>query len=84
MRCLVPALVLLFSITLMPPSAASGNRTMAQVISVYDGDTCKVKAMVWPGFTWKGNIRVEGVDTPELKGKCDQERILAIMARFRT
>lgn len=68
----IPVLILLlFTILIHPSTAASGNRTMAQVISVYDGDTCKVKAMVWPGFTWKGNIRVEGVDTPELKGKCD-------------
>ena len=54
---------------------------MAEVISAYDGDTFKAVAMVWPGFIWKGNVRVEGVDTPEIKGKCDLERKLAINAR---
>ncbi len=78
----VPVLILLlFTILAHPSTAASISRTMAQVISVYDGDTFKVEAMVWPGFIWKGNIRVEGVDTPEIKGKCNQERKLAIMAR---
>ncbi len=72
---------LLFTILAHPSTAASKTRTMAQVISVYDGDTFKVEVMVWPGFIWKGNIRVEGVDTPEIKGKCDQERSLAIKAR---
>ena len=38
----------------------------ATVVSVYDGDTIKVKAEHWPGHTWTGNVRVLGVDTPEL------------------
>ena len=74
-------IVLLFSILAHPSAAASDTRTIAQVISVYDGDTFKAEAMIWPGLIWKGNIRVEGVDTPEIRGKCDQERSLAIQAR---
>ena len=77
---LASALVLLIIISLQV-SATAGNRIMAEVISVYDGDTFKAEAMVWPGFTWRGNIRVGGVDTPEIRGKCDLERKLAINAR---
>lgn len=52
---------------------------MAQVISVYDGNTFKAEAMIWPDLVWKGNITGwEGVVYPEIKGKCGQERSLAL------
>ena len=42
----------------------------ATVTSVYDGDTLKVSATIWPGITWAGSVRVLGIDTPEIRGKC--------------
>ncbi|MCY4489224.1 MAG: thermonuclease family protein [Deltaproteobacteria bacterium] len=60
---------------------AAGIQTPARVLSVYDGDTVKVEADMWPGLTWKGSVRVEGVDTPELRGKCDGEKRKARAAR---
>ena len=53
----------------------------ATVTSVYDGDTIKVEAAVWPGITWTGSVRVLGVDTPELRAKCPEEKAAAILAR---
>ena len=53
----------------------------AQVISVYDGDTITVEADVWPGMTWSGSVRVDGVDTPEIRGRCEKEIRMAIAAR---
>ena len=53
----------------------------ATVVSVYDGDTIKVQAEVWPGITWAGSVRVLGVDTPELRAKCPEEKAAAILAR---
>ena len=53
----------------------------ATVTSVYDGDTVKVQAEHWPGHTWTGGVRVEGVDTPEIRGKCPEEKIAAFAAR---
>ena len=53
----------------------------APVVSVYDGDTFTVEVAVWPGFRWKGSVRVDGVDTPELRGKCEEEKRLAKAAR---
>ena len=53
----------------------------ATVTSVYDGDTIKVEAEVWPGITWTGSVRVLGVDTPELTGKCPEEKAAAVAAR---
>ena len=53
----------------------------ATVTSVYDGDTVKVQAEHWPGHTWTGSVRVLGIDTPEIRGKCPEEKIAAIAAR---
>ena len=68
------------------PSAVSGAgavgiQTPARVLSVYDGDTVKVEAAMWPGLTWTGSVRVEGVDTPEIRGKCEGEKRKAVAAR---
>ncbi len=64
-----------------PAPDAAGIQTPARVLSVYDGDTVKVEAAMWPGLTWTGSVRVRGVDTPELRGKCDGEKRKAVAAR---
>ncbi len=66
-----------------PAPEGAGLQTPARVLSVTDGDTVKVKAHMWPGLTWKGSVRVEGVDTPELGGraKCETEKRKAEAAR---
>ncbi len=53
----------------------------ARVVSVYDGDTLTVDAAPWPGLTARTKVRVAGVDTPEIRGKCQAEKDLAIRAR---
>ena len=60
---------------------ASEQRVPATVLSVYDGDTITVEARIWPGLTWRGGVRVRGVDTPEIRGKCAAEKAAAIAAR---
>lgn len=52
---------------------------MAEVIPVYDGNTFKARARIWPGFTWRGNIRTDDVDTPVIK--VHVERKLAASAK---
>ncbi len=48
----------------------------------YDGDTCTVSL---PGvhrlFGDHISVRIAGIDTPEIKGKCEQEKALAATAR---
>ncbi len=39
------------------------------VISVYDGDTLTVDASPWPGLTVRTSVRIDGVDTPEIRGE---------------
>ena len=58
-----------------------GIEVPARVVSVYDGDTVRVEATMWPGLTWNGSVRVRGVDTPELRGKCAVEKVWAQAAR---
>ncbi len=53
----------------------------AKVVKVYDGDTFTVEAYPWPGLEAKASVRVNGVDTPEIRGKCDAEKQKAIEAR---
>ena len=48
----------------------------------YDGDTCTVSLPgVHPLFGERIDVRIAGVDTPEIKGKCAREKELAIQAR---
>jgi endonuclease YncB( thermonuclease family) len=63
-----------------PPRVMSGP-VVADVLSVYDGDTLTVLAYPWPGINTHVSVRLLGVDTPEIRGKCDLERTLAQQAR---
>ena len=59
-----------------------GTVTVSKVISVYDGDTFRVNIDSLPPIIGKNiAIRVNGVDTPELRGKCQYEKNLALEAR---
>ncbi len=53
----------------------------ATVLKVLDGDTFLADAMVWPGHTIRINIRIRGIDAPEMKSRCDAERVAAQKAR---
>lgn len=53
----------------------------AEVLRVLDGDTIAVRAHVWPGHIVEVTVRLAGIDTPELRGKCEAERALAREAR---
>ncbi len=59
------------------------------IVSCYDADTCRVNL---PRSAFNDNwayelfghnipIRVEGIDTPEIRGKCQKEKDLAYEAR---
>ena len=55
---------------------------ISKVISIYDGDTLRVNIDSFPDIIGKNiRIRLKGIDAPEIKGKCQKEIDLAIMAR---
>jgi endonuclease YncB( thermonuclease family) len=53
----------------------------ARVLSVIDGDTLDVVARVWLGQDVRIRVRIEGVDAPEIRGRCPGEKALAIAAK---
>ncbi|WP_317928615.1 thermonuclease family protein [Halioxenophilus sp. WMMB6] len=59
-----------------------GHVTVDQVVGVYDGDTITVTVENWPSVIGDAiGVRVAGVDTPEIRGKCASEKALARSAR---
>lgn len=61
----------------------SANVYRASVVKVTDGDTIRARVSIWPQQTVDTAIRVRDLDTPELKGKCENERGMARMAKAR-
>lgn len=53
----------------------------ARVLDVLDGDTFLADAEIWPGQTLRVNIRIRGIDAPEMKSRCQAERDAALRAR---
>ncbi len=53
----------------------------AVVLDVLDGDTFLAEALVWPGHTVTVNVRIRGIDAPEMKARCEAERDAAHRAR---
>ena len=59
-----------------------GTAIVSKVISVYDGDTFRVDIDSLPPIVGKNiAIRLNGIDTPEIRGKCKYEKDLALEAR---
>ena len=52
-----------------------------KVYSVYDGDTITIIVNDWPPLFRKMSIRINGIDTPEMRGKCDEEKALAVISK---
>ena len=67
---------------LISSTFAYGDVKISKVISIYDGDTLMVNIDSFPDIVGKNiRIRIKGIDAPEIKGKCQKEIDLAIMAR---
>ena len=51
------------------------------LVEVIDGDTFRARVKIWLGQTVTVKVRLKGVDTPEMRGKCAAERKLAQQAK---
>ncbi len=59
-----------------------GDIQGAKYIRNYDGDTITVDIPGYPPIIGDDiSIRVNGIDTPEIRGKCDKEKALAKKAK---
>ncbi len=75
-------LVLLFSAVPTFAKTSFGNVTVSDIVSVYDADTFRVNISGWPAVVGQNvPVRVNGVDAPEIRGKCDSEKQMARQAR---
>lgn len=79
------ALLLLLSFTTNAESIRNKNHgtlIASEVTSVYDGDTFRANIKGLHSLIGERiGIRVAGVDTPEMRGKCKQEKALARQAK---
>jgi endonuclease YncB( thermonuclease family) len=62
------------------PAASSANHPV-QVVRVLDGDTFEARVSVWPGIDITTKVRLRGIDAPELRARCAEERTRAQSAR---
>lgn len=53
----------------------------AEVLEVVDGDTLTVRATIWLGQVVETNVRVDGLDAPEIRARCAREKDMAEAAR---
>ena len=53
----------------------------ARIVRVIDGDTLVVRVHIWLDQDVETRVRLFGIDTPEIRGKCPEERLMALDAR---
>ena len=61
------------------PAVRSGHPT--EVLRVLDGDTFEARVHLWPGLDVTTKVRLRGIDAPEFKARCVEERTKAEAAR---
>ncbi len=75
----------LFHITLYAEAISNknyGSVVVTEVTSIYDGDTFRANIQEYPEIMgYRIGIRVNGIDTPEMRGKCQKEKTLAKKAK---
>ena len=58
---------------------------VSEVTSVYDGDSFTVNIKDYPPIIGERiTVRINGIDTPEMRGKCELEKVLARKAKQQT
>jgi len=85
MHVLVRLLLLLATPTAINASPNYGSIIISGITSVYDGDTFRANIADYPPVVGENiGIRINGIDTPEMKGKCNRESALAKFAQEHT
>src|SRR2546430_868631 len=69
----------------VPPAAERPNLVRgshpAEVLRVLDGDTFEARVRAWPGIEITTKVRLRGIDAPEMRARCAEERAKAEGAR---
>ena len=62
--------------------AAAPRETSAPVRTAHlDGDTFEARVHLWPGLDITTRVRLRGIDAPEFKARCAEERMKAEASR---
>ena len=70
------------SLTLNAADKSYGNARVLEITSIYDGDTFRVNIKGFPAIIGdRMSVRINGIDTPELRGKCEREKVLERKAK---
>ena len=76
------SLLLLLSLPALAGKQTYGDVTLTEVGTVLDGDSFYASIAGWPPIVGEHiGVRVNGVDTPEMKGDCEKEIALARKAK---
>ncbi|KGJ97663.1 thermonuclease family protein [Colwellia psychrerythraea] len=79
---LLAALLAIQSFSISAKNNSYGNATVAEITSIYDGDTFRANIEGFPTIVGEHmSIRINGIDTPELRGKCPKEKAQAKLAK---
>jgi micrococcal nuclease len=62
------------------PFSLNGRVVRARVVNIYDGDTITAIIELHPGYYCQFKFRMNGIDTPEIKG---EDKAMALKARNR-
>src|SRR5262245_53571454 len=63
------------------PSIVLRAQHRAEVLRVLDGNTFEARVQIWPGIAITTRVRLRGIDAPELRARCPEERAKAEAAR---
>ena len=76
-------IILIFSLLSFSIHAKDyGDVSVSEVTSIYDADTFTVNIEGYPPIVGERiPVRLLGVDTPEIKGKCESEKVKARQAK---
>jgi len=82
---LIIVLILFFTnqcLALSLKDTSYGSVIVSEITSIYDADTFRVNIKGWPGAVGQRmSVRVNGIDAPEIRGKCEEEKKLARLAK---
>jgi endonuclease YncB( thermonuclease family) len=79
-RAGLAAVLLLLSVPARAEQTLRGPY-LATVTGITDGDTLKVRVSLWIDLETVTAVRLRGIDAPEIRGRCDAEKTLAVQAR---
>lgn len=83
LKDLVSTLGALVALGTLPGSAEEvlPGPVEARVVRVIDGDSFIATAHIWPGQTVTVNVRIRGIDAPEIRTRCAVEKAAARKSR---